>query len=116
MKLLTQSLTNHATVVTGNPAITLANISDAGEWITRSGVWGSASRILSPPEYWLWVKLPTEMEFQAIEQLDNGQADILYFQLGQSEEQGITAVLVQSNYKIQMRDSWGDCTIPCVII
>ena len=31
MKLLTQSLTNHATVVTGNPAITLANISDAGE-------------------------------------------------------------------------------------
>ena len=34
----------------------------------------AASIFLSPSDYWLRLKLPTKMEFQAIEQLDNGHS------------------------------------------
>lgn len=40
----------------------------------RVAGWVSASIFLSPSEYWLRLKLPTKMEFQAIEQLDNGHS------------------------------------------
>ena len=78
----------------------------------------SASIILSPSEYWLWVKLPTEMEFQAIEQLDNGQTDILYSQSG--IELGVLGVVVEvvclsQRSKIQMLDIFLKY-IPCLLI
>ena len=47
------------------------------------------------------------MEFQAIEQLDNGQTDILCSQTRIELGGGgvlITAVPLQINYKIQIRD------------
>ena len=77
----------------------------------------SASIILSPSEYWLWVKLPTEMEFQAIEQLDNGQTDILYSQSGL--ELGVVEVVevvsLSQRSKIQMLDIFLKY-IPCLLI
>ena len=77
----------------------------------------SASIILSPSEYWLWVKLPTEMEFQAIEQLDNGQTDILYSQSGL--ELGVVEVVevvsLSQRSKIQMVDIFLKY-IPCLLI
>ena len=82
----------------------------------------SASIILSPSEYWLWVKLPTEMEFQAIEQLDNGQTDILYSQsgielgvLGVAVEAVVEVVCLSQRSKIQMLDIFLKY-IPCLLI
>ena len=46
----------------------------SNEWSQRVAGWVSASIFLSPSEYWLRLKLPTKMEFQAIEQLDNGHS------------------------------------------
>ena len=51
----------------------------SSEWMyvppqQRVAGWVSASIFLSPSEYWLRLKLPTKMEFQAIEQLDNGHS------------------------------------------
>ena len=62
------------------------------------------------------------MEFQAIEQLDNGQTDILYFQSG--IELGVLGVVVEvvevvvclsQRSKIQMLDIFLNY-IPCLLI